>query len=231
MIPPLPGLLHPRLSPRPRRPWAAAWWAKAWLRAVEEAVDDQPGLRRARALARAGAVGGIRLEAGTARAAVAERTDLWSVDVALPVLDASARTALVEAVAAAPGRAAALLGGDLPHDLVEHAEELGVELLPYGAELTASCTCPAWASPCGHAAALLLQLGWLVEDEPLVLLHLRGVPREDLLAGLRAPEVAVGPIDIALDAAQRAARVVELLDAADREGGPPRDGDGFDHLW
>ncbi len=38
--------------------------------------------------------------------------------------------ALVETVAAEAGRIAALLAGDLPHALVEHAEEAGVELLP-----------------------------------------------------------------------------------------------------
>ena len=64
-------------------------------------------------------------------------------------------TTLVEVVAAEAGRAPALLAGELPHPLVEHAEEAGVELLPFGGELEASCTCDAWLDPCVHALALM----------------------------------------------------------------------------
>ena len=87
-------------------------------------------------------------------------------------------------MAAEAGRVAALLAGDLPHTLVEHAEEAGVELLPYGGELGSTCTCDAWTDPCPHALAVLYQLAWLVEADPFVLLHLRGLARDDLLARL-----------------------------------------------
>ena len=81
----------------------------------------------------------------------------------MPVLDPTAGDALVETVAAEAGRVAALLAGDLPHTLVEHAEEAGVELLPYGGELGSTCTCQAWTDPCPHALAVMYQLAWLVE--------------------------------------------------------------------
>ncbi len=221
------SLVHPRIGPRRGRPWARTWWGKAWLRAVEEAAYDEADLRRARTLARGGAVGGIAVDAGAARSAVEERDDLWSVGLELPVLDDGTRDALVEVVAAEVGRVAALLAGDLPHELVEHAEEAGVELLPYGAELAATCTCSAWVDPCPHALAVLLQLGWLVEDDPLLLLLLRGVERPALLADLhaRTPGAAAPPpgpsvrdqddlvLETAVEAAQEAARWLADLDA------------------
>ncbi len=219
--------VHPRLAPTRGRAWGRAWWARAWVRAVEESAYGEADLVRGRSLARAGAVGGIGLAAGEVRAAVAEGEQLWSVSVAVPVLEDPA--ALVEGVAADPGRATALLAGELAHDLVEHAEEAGVELLLEGRELAASCTCAAWVDPCPHALAVLLQLGWLLEDDPLVLLHLRGLPREELLAALhhRAPEV--GPLEIALDAAERARRLLALLEAGgEREHAAE---DELDHLW
>ncbi len=224
------SLVHPRLGPRRGRPWARTWWGKAWLRAVEEAAYDEADLRRARTLARGGAVGGIAVDAGAARSAVEDRGDLWSVGLELPVLDDDTREALVEVVAAEVGRVAALLAGDLPHDLVEHAEEAGVELLPYGGELAATCTCSAWVDPCPHALAVLLQLGWLVEDDPLLLMLLRGVERPALLADLhsRTPSAAAWSpgesvrdqedlvLETAVEAAQEAARRL-----ADLDGPPP----------
>lgn len=221
-------LVHPPLAPRRGGARAVSWWGRAWVRALEEAAYGEADLRRGRALARQGGVGGIAVEAGSAVAAVTERDRLHTAHLRLPVLEQEARESLVEVVAAQVGRLGALLGGDLPHDLVEHAEELGVELLPFGGELETTCTCEAWTDPCPHALALLSQLAWLVDADPFVLLHLRGLPREELLAALHArgdpgprvtgeaperddPALAVA-LDVALDAAQRAARILELAE-------------------
>jgi uncharacterized Zn finger protein len=158
-------------------------------------------------------------------AAVEDERGLWAVLGTVPGLDPPAMETLVETVAAEAGRVAALLAGDLPHTLVEHAEEAGVELLPFGSELGSTCTCEAWADPCPHALAVMYQLAWLVEDDPFVLLHLRGLARDDLLARLHdrtesAPGAEPAPdgdtdVDIAADAALRAAAMLAELEAED----------------
>lgn len=220
-------VLLPRVAPRAQAR-VRTWWGKAWARALEEAAYDDGDLKAARAIARAGRVGSIEARPGRLRAAVEDASGLWSVEVEVPVLEDAALDALVETVAAESGRVSALLAGDLPHDLVEHAEEAGVELLPYGGELSASCSCPAWVDACPHALAVLTQVGWLLDDDPFVLLHLRGLPRDLLLARLHARAPAPPPgsapgsdagsdaddpdLEHAVDAAVRARRLLELLD-------------------
>jgi uncharacterized Zn finger protein len=193
-------------------------------------------------------VGGLTVGPGSLLAAVTEGDDAWTVIVEVPVLAPDALAAFGELVAAESGRIARLLAGELPHQLVEHAEESGVELLPYGGELVAECTCGAWTQPCRHALAVLLQFTWLVDADPLLLVLLRGLSREDLLAALHArtvatPDPARDPaldpaadraagepddpeVDAAYDAAVRAARVLELLAAAEQSGEVP----DIDHL-
>lgn len=207
-------VLHPRLAPRRQSVRATSWWGKAWIRAVEETADHERDLVRSRTLARSGRIGQITVEGGRLFAAVVDGDDVWTVTVALPVLDADAVDALVEAVAAEAGRVAALLSGDLPITLVEHAEEAGVELLPYGGELDAACPCRSWSDPCVHALAVLQQVAWLMDADPLVLLQLRGLDRDDLLARLhaRTPAEADEDLDEGVDAALRARRILELLD-------------------
>ncbi|TYL55390.1 hypothetical protein FXB39_03340 [Nocardioides sp. BGMRC 2183] len=206
-----------------RRGGARSWWGKAWHRAVEEAAFSESDLRAGRAVARRGEVGGISVDAGAVLAAVREGDDAWTVQVEVPVLEDDQRRALVDVVAAETGRIAALLDGELPHDLVEHAEELGVELLPYGGELAAACTCPHALDPCPHALAVLAQTGWLVDTDPLVLFALRGLDRETLLADLHARSDAADrqparvldladDVEIAADAVLRARRLLELLE-------------------
>lgn len=223
-------VVHPRLQVRRGRARATTWWGKAWVRAVEESAYAESDLRTARTLARGGHVGGITVEDGAFWASVADGDELWTVRGTVDPLDGAAVDALVEIVAAESGRIAALVAGELPYSLVEHAEEAGVELLPYGGELTSSCSCEPWADPCPHGLAVLHQLAWLLEADPFVLFHLRGLAREMLLDRLHArrpvdDEEDSGPaadLDTGVDAAVRAARVLELLD--DPEA-------GTDHLW
>jgi uncharacterized Zn finger protein len=192
------------------------------VRAVEEASYSAGDLTAARGISRSGRIGQISVRPGEFVAAVEDEHGLWAVQGAVPVLDPAAGEALVEAVAAEAGRVAALLAGDLPHTLVEHAEEAGVELLPYGSELGSTCTCEAWADPCPHALAVMYQLAWLVEADPFVLLHLRGLARDDLLALLHdrvesppTAELDDPDVDIAADAALRAAALLSELETED----------------
>ncbi|MGD9960644.1 hypothetical protein [Nocardioides sp.] len=214
------GITYPRFQPRARAARATSWWGKAWVRATEESAYGEGDLRRSRSDARAGLVGGITIESGSFFAAVRHGDDTWSPRIDLPVLDPVQRAAFVEVVASRSGRIAVLLAGGLPHDLVEDAEESGVELLPYGGEFDASCPCDAWTQPCVHALAVLHQCAWLIDDDPFVLLSLRGLSREELLAALHAREDQAGrdpevdELDTAYDAAVRAQRLIDDLDAS-----------------
>ena len=166
-------------------------------------------------------MGAITVGAGRYLAAVEDGDELWSTGTSLPVLDEADRSAFVEAVAAEAGRLPALLAGDLPHALVEHAEEAGVELLPFGGELQATCTCAAWVDPCPHALATAYQVAWLADADPFVLLALRGLPREELLARLhdrsaQRPEVP-DDLAVAVDAATRAIRILQLIEAGETD--------------
>jgi uncharacterized Zn finger protein len=202
-----------------------SWWGKAWLRAVEEAAYSEAELKPGRATARRGDVGAISVDGGSLLAAVRDGDDAWTVEVVVPTLEPEVAQALVEVVAAESGRIADLLAGSLPHDLVEHAEELGVELLPYGGELAATCSCDHYLDPCAHAIAVLVQVGWLVDDDPLVLFAVRGLDREALLAALHARAAgegrSAGPavgeladdVELAVDAALRARAMVEAFEA------------------
>jgi uncharacterized Zn finger protein len=210
-------VVHPRTPVRRGAARASRWWAKAWIRAVEEASYSSSDLAAARAISRSGRIGQISVEPGRFVAAVEDEHGLWAVQGSLPVLDPRSDDALVEIVAAEAGRVAAMLAGDLPHTMVEHAEEAGVELLPYGGELGSTCTCQAWVDPCAHALAVMYQLAWLVEDDPFVLLHLRGLGRDDLLSRLHQRSRAVPApqedldLDVAVEAALRAAHELEEL--------------------
>ena len=80
----------------------------------------------------------------------------------------------------------------MPHDLVDAAAAAGVPLLPQVGDLVPDCSCPDWGYPCKHAAALCNQAAWLLDEDPFVLLLMRGRGEDELLAELTRRNEAVG---------------------------------------
>jgi uncharacterized Zn finger protein len=77
-------------------------------------------------------------------------------------------------------------------------------------ELETDCSCPDWANPCKHIAAVYFLLGEAFDDDPFMLFRLRGRTQEQVLAGLRArrsvieEEEEAGPDPTALPAEKTA---------------------------
>ncbi|WP_410670141.1 SWF/SNF family helicase [Amycolatopsis sp. cmx-4-68] len=180
--------------------FAKSWWGRAWLSAMEDTALDQRQLKAGRRYAAAGLVGPITVSPGRI-AAVVDDADggPYRTELRLAELSEADWTRFFDRVASRAGHLAALLDRDMPHDLVEAADDAGVHLLPVIGDLDPECGCPGWELPCRHAAALSFQASWLLDADPFVLLLMRGkgereireelesrtAPREDLLVADR----------------------------------------------
>ncbi len=166
---------------------STTWWGRALVRSVEELTLEADDLVAARTLARSGRLGAIVVLDAMASAVVDPGTDQPVMpQVKVARLDAESWTSFAREAARESGYAVALEAGELPVDLVEHADEAGVELIPGPEDIDTACECAAWTQPCVHALALLQQLAWRIDRDPYVLILLRGRTREDLLAEVAA---------------------------------------------
>jgi uncharacterized Zn finger protein len=163
-----------------------SWWARAWVQALEDTSLDSEQLRKGRRYANSGQVGAITISAGRIAAMVNSPDDTYEAVVQVDELTEHAWSRFLDQVAERAGHIAALLDGEMPHDLVEAAADAGVPLLPGIGDLDPSCTCDGWELPCQHAAALCYQVAWLLDDDPFILLLLRGRSRDELLDQLQA---------------------------------------------
>jgi uncharacterized Zn finger protein len=161
---------------------------------MEETSLDQGRLARGRTYARAGRVGPITASPGRLSAPVhGSHPEPYQTLVHVERLSEPDWARFLDEVAARAGHIAALLDGDMPHDLVAAAADAGVRLLPAVGDLEPECGCPDWGYPCKHAAALCYQAAWLLDEDPFVLLLLRGRGQAELLEELQrrdAPAVA-----------------------------------------
>jgi uncharacterized Zn finger protein len=166
---------------------STTWWGRAFVRSFEELTLEAQDLGAARSLARSGRLGAIVvLEAMASAVADPGGTNPMMAQIKVDRLDSASWTTFAREAARESGHAAALEAGDLPVDLVEHADEAGVELIPGPGDIDTACECDSWAQPCVHTLALLYQLAWQVDRDPYVLMLLRGRTREDLLAEVAA---------------------------------------------
>ncbi|MYS33561.1 putative Zn finger protein [Streptomyces sp. KhCrAH-43] len=176
----------PLSSARGRRSFADTWWGNAWVSALEGATRSATGrLARGRTYARAGNVREITITPGRATAQVRGSLPTpYRSSMEIPQLTERQWDALLDVVAARAGHLAALLDRDMPTSLAEDAAQAGVHLLPGRRELVPSCSCPDDGYPCKHAAALYYQVARLLDQDPFVLLLLRGRSEGELMAEL-----------------------------------------------
>ena len=170
-----------------RRSFGRTWWGQAWLEALQaRAALDPNRLSRGRGYARRGTVSDLVVEPGAVHAAVqGSRAQPYDVTVRVAQFSTDEWDGLLGVVAAQVGRTAALLDGDLPPELVDDVAAAGLSLLPGAGEVQPRCSCPDWADPCKHSAAVCFLVCDLLDDDPFALLLLRGRTREDVLAQLR----------------------------------------------
>ncbi len=114
------------------------------------------------------------------------RPDPYAVSVDFRIPEGESRLLIVAALRAEPMLIARLLADELPTEVCEVFRNEGYDLFPGGKlgpgryDATTACSCPDYANPCKHSAAVLLLLGEEVSRRPLTLLELRGIFPEDL---------------------------------------------------
>ncbi len=187
-----PGPSAPRA--RGRSPFGSTWWGQAWIEALEQRARlDTNRLPRGRSYARSGAVGELTLDVGQVTALVqGSRAKPYSVVVRVRTFNDDEWKRVMDVFSGEIGHTAALLDGELPVDTAQGVASIGLDLLPGAGEIQPRCSCPDWADPCKHAAAVCYLVADELDRDPFGLLLLRGRSREDVLAALRSRRVGTG---------------------------------------
>ena len=156
------------------------------LEALERLVDAGR-LNRGRTYARKGQVLSVEEGPGSILAKVqGSRPQPYKVTITVAPLSDPQWNKVIDALAEQAIFTAQLLAGEMPQDIEQAFKAARVSLFPSKkGDLTTHCSCPDWANPCKHVAAVDYILGERFDEDPFLLFRLRGRTQEQILQALR----------------------------------------------
>ena len=179
-----------------RNGFARNWWSRHWLLLLEK---HQVGARlgRGRSYAYGGQVTTLELEAGRILGRVqGADTAAYACEISCSTLTTGQQEQILRELHQRPLLLAELLVRELPQTVASLFADAGLPLLPeQRSDLTTRCNCPDRVNPCKHLAAVFFLLIEAFDQDPLLLLALRGLTRDALTgtAGTGDEEPAAVP--------------------------------------
>ncbi|MBU2638131.1 MAG: SWIM zinc finger family protein [Nanoarchaeota archaeon] len=167
----------PRPKPKPgkaRKNFGETWWGKKWVESLSDFEYDQR-MARGRAYARAEMVKNFKVDEGNISAAVKGSMGNYKVSINFNKFSKQKWNGIIKKLGNTPIIAGKLLNNEMPERIDEVA---GCSFVPN--EFKAKCSCPDYANPCKHIAAVFYTLADEIDYEPMMLFKLRGMSKESL---------------------------------------------------
>jgi len=166
----------------------STWWSKKWLKILESYGREWSSnrLKRGMSYARMGQIINFEISKGSISASVqGSRPKPYKVTISVKMLGNKQWKSAIESMSSQAIYAAKLLAGEMPENIENAFIRTSSRLFPSKAEFRANCTCPDYANPCKHIAAVCYIIAEEFDKNPFMIFELRGRRREDILISLR----------------------------------------------
>ncbi|MEG1641561.1 MAG: SWIM zinc finger family protein [Synergistaceae bacterium] len=164
---------------------ASNWWSRKWIEVIESSIDSGH-LSRGKNYAKRGQVTSIEIEPGLVTAFVqGTRTKPYQIKLGFETATDEAKRSLLSRLSEQAFFVANLLVQNMPDEMEQVFKEVGIQLLPTSTAIRKfKCTCPDESAPCKHIVAVLYLLAEVIDDDPFLLLKLRGIEQDELIEHL-----------------------------------------------
>ncbi|MDR0970753.1 MAG: DEAD/DEAH box helicase [Lentimicrobiaceae bacterium] len=165
------------------------WWGEHWLRSLSN-VDYDNRLPRGASYARSGHVKDIKIKDNQIVAKVqGTRPSPYKVTVIVPPFFDEQIEALMTKIIERPALISKLLNRELDPAILTIAEDLGLKVFPHQwTDFKMQCSCPDWAVPCKHLAAVIYMISREIDNNPFLVFSIHNV---DLIAELAKRNIVI----------------------------------------
>ena len=171
-----------------RNEYGQTWWGKEWLNSLAQ-IDFDNRLPRGRTYANNGSVTSLKID-GNRIVAKVKGSYLYKVTIEIPLFSDEQKEKLTAAIGADAVILSRLLNRELDTEISAIAARQGIGLFPRKwSDFSMDCSCPDWAVPCKHLAAVIYLVSREIDKNPFLVFDLHGL---NLLESLKTAGVEIG---------------------------------------
>lgn len=152
------------------------WWGEHWLRSLEN-VDYDNRLPRGASYARSEHVKEVKIRENMINAKVAgSRPSPYKVNLIVPPFFEDQVELLMTEIIKRPALISKLLNRELDPEMLTIAETVGLKVFPrQWTDFKMQCSCPDWAVPCKHLAAVIYMVSREIDNNPFLVFEIHKV--------------------------------------------------------
>ena len=156
--------------------YGKTWWGQQWLNALTS-IDMANRLPRGKTYANKGAVQSLVVSNNQISASIKGSAPRpYKAKLSVPLFTYQEKDWLLSEIQENPAVLAQLLNRQLPPDLTEFANRRGIRLFPRSfRDLDMGCSCPDYAVPCKHLAAVVYVIANEIDRNPFLVFQLKGL--------------------------------------------------------
>ncbi|MBD2699938.1 DEAD/DEAH box helicase [Spirosoma sp. BT702] len=167
--------------------YGKTWWGQEWLKALTS-IDMANRLPRGKTYANQGAVHSLTISQNQIGASIKGSAPRpYKAKLSVPLLTDQEKEWLLTEIRENPATLAQLLNRQLPPELTEFTTRRGIQLFPRSfRDLSMGCSCPDFAVPCKHLAAVIYVIANEIDRNPFIVFQLKGL---DILGELQKSQL------------------------------------------
>lgn len=152
------------------------WWGEHWLRSLEN-VDYDNRLPRGASYARSEHVKEVKIKENVINAKVTgSRPSPYKVSLIVPPFFEDQVELLMQEIIKRPALISKLLNRELDPEMLTIAETVGLKVFPrQWTDFKMQCSCPDWAVPCKHLAAVIYMVSREIDNNPFLVFEIHKV--------------------------------------------------------
>ncbi|WP_460910505.1 SNF2-related protein [Spirosoma areae] len=169
--------------------YGKTWWGQQWLNALTS-IDMANRLPRGKTYANKGAVQGLTIANNQISASIKGSAPRpYKAKLSVPLFTGQEKDWLLTEIRENPSTLAQLLNRQLPPELTEFTNRRGIQLFPRSfRDLSMGCSCPDFAVPCKHLAAVVYVIANEIDRNPFLVFQLKGL---DILADVQKDQAGM----------------------------------------
>lgn len=151
------------------------WWGRKWLDAFI-GIDDKDRLDRGRAYANAGYVLNISVNGSFVKANVTgSRPKPYRIKISLKPFGEAEKSKIIKILELEPSIILSLMKREITESLFNKFFREKISLFPKDwRDISSSCSCPDWGTPCKHVAAVIYFIAGEIDRNPFFIFEIKG---------------------------------------------------------